>query len=72
MKPTWWQLYGLGVLLVALVGAIEAVSRQGLCAPSSKARRSSSASVSCWSGAVTIGSRWSWRHRLHIQAVHGL
>src|SRR5207253_4354987 len=23
MKPTWWQLYGLGVLLVALIGAIE-------------------------------------------------
>jgi hypothetical protein len=23
MKPAWWQLYGLGVLLVALIGAIE-------------------------------------------------
>ena len=23
MKPAWWQLYGLGVLLVALVGVIE-------------------------------------------------
>ena len=23
MKPTWWQLYGLGVLLVALIAAIE-------------------------------------------------
>jgi hypothetical protein len=23
MKPTWWQLYGLAVLLVALIGAIE-------------------------------------------------
>jgi len=23
MKPPWWQLYGLGVLLVALIGVIE-------------------------------------------------
>ena len=23
MKPTWWQLYGLAALLVALIGAIE-------------------------------------------------
>jgi len=23
MKPRWWLLYGLGVLLVALIGAIE-------------------------------------------------
>ena len=23
MKPAWWQLYGLGVILVALIGFIE-------------------------------------------------
>jgi hypothetical protein len=23
MKPTWWQLYGLGVLVVAMIGIIE-------------------------------------------------
>ena len=23
MKPPWWHLYGLGVLLVALIGVIE-------------------------------------------------
>jgi len=23
MKPAWWQLYGLGVLLVAVVGVLE-------------------------------------------------
>jgi hypothetical protein len=23
MKPTWWQLYGLAILLVALIGAME-------------------------------------------------
>jgi hypothetical protein len=23
MKPTWWQLYGLGVLVVALIGIFE-------------------------------------------------
>ena len=29
MKPTWWQLYGIGVLLVALIGLIEAVLSSG-------------------------------------------
>jgi len=24
MKPAWWQLYGLGAMLVALIGMIEA------------------------------------------------
>jgi hypothetical protein len=24
MKPTWWQLYGLGVLVVALIDVVEA------------------------------------------------
>ena len=24
MKPAWWQLYGLGALLVALIGVIDA------------------------------------------------
>jgi len=24
MKPAWWQLYGLGATLVALIGMIEA------------------------------------------------
>ena len=29
MKPAWWQLYGIGVLLVALIGLIEAVLSAG-------------------------------------------
>jgi len=29
MKPVWWQLYGIGVLLVALIGLIEAVLSAG-------------------------------------------
>ena len=29
MKPTWWQLYGLGVLVVALIGVIEATISVG-------------------------------------------
>ena len=24
MRPAWWQLYGLGVLLVVLIGVIDA------------------------------------------------
>ena len=29
MKPTWWQLYGIGVLLVALIELIETVLSAG-------------------------------------------
>ena len=29
MKPTWWQLYGIGALLVALIGLIETVLSAG-------------------------------------------
>ena len=29
MKPAWWQLYGIGVLLVGLIGLIEAVLSAG-------------------------------------------
>ena len=72
MKPTWWQLYGLGVLLVALIGAIEV----GVSPGALRTILESAAVVLGFGlmllGAVTIGSRWSWRHRLYIQAVDSL
>jgi len=30
MKPAWWQLYGLGALLVALIGVIDAGVPSGM------------------------------------------
>src|SRR3989442_15854355 len=68
MKPRWWQLYGLGVLLVALVGAIEV----GVSPGALRTILESAAVVLGFGlmllGAVTIGSRWSWRTRPYIKA----
>ena len=30
MRPAWWQLYGLGVLLVVLIGVIDAGVPSGI------------------------------------------
>jgi hypothetical protein len=32
MKPSWWQLYGIGLLLVLMIGVIDAaIPAGGLC-----------------------------------------
>jgi len=48
MKPTWWQLYGIGALLVALIGLIEADLSAGALRTTFDRRRAKSRAIRLW------------------------